>query len=146
MNCMIDLPTPGGNTAMSDSVTGPVGHERVMAVRVEATGIVRLTWAQGLQITEHLARDAMALVDEINADVERPLLVDMTGTATLTRPARVTFTRKCSAVRIALLGRSPVDRVIANFALGVSAVPVPTRFFTSEPSAVAWLCDGDART
>jgi hypothetical protein len=32
--------------------------------------------------------------------------------------------------------------VIANFALGVSAVPVPTRFFTSEPAALAWLRDG----
>ncbi len=146
MNRVIDLPTPGGNTAMSDSVTGPAGHDQVIAVRIDTMGIVRLTWASGLQITEQLARDAMSLVDEINVDAERPLLVDMTGTARLTRPARVTFTRKCSAARIALLGRSPVDRVIANFALGVSAVPVPTRFFTSEPSAVAWLCDGDART
>jgi len=101
-------------------------------------------WAECLRITEHLARDAMVVVDEINPGTDRPLLVDMTGTTTLTRSARMMFTRKCSAARIALLGRSPVDRVIANFALGVSPVPVPTRFFTSEPLAVAWLCDGDA--
>jgi len=29
--------------------------------------------------------------------------------------------------------------VIANFALGVSAVPVPTRFFTSRAAAEEWL-------
>jgi len=109
-------------------------------------GIVRLTWAEGLRITEQLAQEAMALVDEANADRERPLLVDMTGTAELTRDARMTYMRRCSASRIALLGRSPVDRVIANFAMGVSSVPVPTRFFTSEAAAVAWLRDGDTST
>ena len=131
---------------MSDSVSGSAGNDRVMAVRLDASGVVRLTWAPALHITEQLARDAMALVDEINSGTSRPLLVDMTGTAKLDRSARMTFTRKCSAARIALLGRSPVDRVIANFALGVSPVPVPTRFFTAEPLAMAWLCDGDAAT
>jgi hypothetical protein len=116
--------------------------DRVLAVRVDPRGFVRLTWDRDLRITGELARAAMALVDATNADRERPLLVDMTGTAALTREARMTFSRRCSASRIALLGRSPVDRVIANFALGVSAVPVPTRFFTSEALAIAWLTDG----
>jgi hypothetical protein len=114
----------------------------VMAVKVDARGVVRLTWQRGLRITEELAQEAMALVDVTNADRERPLLVVMTGTAELTRGARMTFSRRCSASRIALLGSSPVDRVIANFALGVSAVPVPTRFFTSEARATAWLGNG----
>lgn len=131
---------------MFDVASGSTEPHLVMAVRVDPMGIVWLTWAEGLQITEQLARDAMALVDETNADRERPLLVDMTGTATLTRDARIAFTRRCSASRIALLGRSPVDRVIANFAMGTSSVPVPTRFFTSEPAAVAWLRDGDTDT
>ena len=131
---------------MSDVANGVGVPEPVMNVAVDDLGIVRLTWARGLKITEQLANDALALVDRVNAGTERPLLVDMTGTATLTRPARVTFTRRCSASMIALLGRSPVDRVIANFALGVSPVPVPTRFFTSEAGAVAWLCHGDAQT
>ncbi|WP_379624461.1 hypothetical protein [Pseudonocardia sp. GCM10023141] len=113
-----------------------------MTVHVDPTGIVRLEWARGLRITGELARAAMELVDETNTGRQRPLLVDMTGTAALTREARTTFSRRCSASRIALLGRSPVDRVIANFALGVSAVPVPTRFFTSEALATAWLING----
>lgn len=128
---------------MSEAVNDPPEPDRLMAVRLDPLGIVRLTWSPGLQITDTLARRAMELVDLINTDRERPLLVDMTGTAALTRGARMTFTRRCSASRIALLGRSPVDRVIANFALGVSSTPVPTRFFTSELAAVAWLRDGD---
>jgi hypothetical protein len=118
----------------------------VISVRVDSDGIVRLTWAAGLRITDALAREAMAMVDDLNGDQQRPLLVDMTGTATLTREARVAFTDKCSASIIALVGRSAVDRVIANFALGVSAPVAPTRFFTSDSAAVAWLCHGDTRT
>jgi hypothetical protein len=128
------------STPLSDRVPA------VPSVRVDVRGFVRLSWVQGLRITGDMARAAMALVDATNAGRERPLLVDMTGTAALTREARMTFSRRCSASRIALLGSSPVDRVIANFALGVSAVPVPTRFFTSELLAVAWLTDGAVRT
>jgi hypothetical protein len=32
-----------------------------------------------------------------------------------------------------------VDRVIANFILGINKLPCPTRFFTSEPDALGWL-------
>jgi hypothetical protein len=128
------------STPLSDRVLA------VLAVRVDPRGFVRLSWDRDLRITGEMAQAAMALVDATNAGRERPLLVDMTGTAALTRAARMTFTRRCSASRIALLGRSPVDRVIANFALGVSAVPVPTRFFTSEPLAIAWLTDGAVGT
>lgn len=128
---------------MLDAVTGREDPRPVMAVAVDDRGVVRLTWATGLHITEHHATAAMQLVDRVNDGTERPLLVDMAGTASLARPARMVFGRRCSASRIALLGKSPVDRVIANFALGVSAVPVPTRFFTSEPLAMAWLCRDD---
>src|SRR3954462_3080727 len=111
------------STPLSDRI--PV----VPAVGVDLRGFVRLSWDRNLRITGEMARAAMALVDATNAGRERPLLVDMTGTAPLTRAARMIFSRRSSACRIALLGSSPVDRVIANFALGVSAVPVPTRFF-----------------
>jgi hypothetical protein len=127
-------------------VTSSAERDHAISLRVDPDGIVRLSWAEGLRITGPLARDAVGMVDELNAGSERPLLVDMTGTATLTREARMAFTEKCSASMIALLGRSAVDGVIANFALGVSAPPVPTRFFTSDPAALAWLRHGDTRT
>jgi hypothetical protein len=125
-------------------VADPDEHDDVVQVRVEDLGFVRLTWRTGLRITGALAERAMGLVDQTNGSLERPLLVDMTATAQLRRDARMTFARRCSASRIALLGRSEVDRVIANFAVGVTSTPVPTRFFTSEAAAVAWLCGADA--
>ncbi|WP_427174702.1 hypothetical protein [Arthrobacter sp. 92] len=41
--------------------------------------------------------------------------------------------------RVALLGASPVDRVIVNFFVGERTPPRPTRFFTSREDALAWL-------
>jgi hypothetical protein len=101
--------------------------------------VVRLTWRTGLRIDGALAEHAMSLVDDLNGTRRRPLLVDMTGTAQLTRDARLVFGRRCSASRIALTGRSEVDRVIANFFLSVGRAPVPTRFVTSESAAIERL-------
>ncbi len=116
-----------------------------MTVSLLSDGLVRLRWTAGLTVTGELARDAVAAVDQVCAGQPRPMLVDMAATAAVTREARVVFGQKSSASAIALLGKSAVDRVIANFVLGVSAVPVPTRFFTSEPAAVVWLQQaGDA--
>lgn len=108
---------------------------------IEPYGIVRLSWTAGTRITARLAVGAMAAVDELNSDRRRPLLVEMNSAGTPTREARVHFGRPCTASRIALLGKSPVDRMHASFTPHLDAVgfPVPTRFFTSEPSAMAWL-------
>jgi hypothetical protein len=112
-----------------------------MTVDLDPTGFVRLWWAPGVTITGDLAREAVAALDRVCAGQRRPMLVDMTATGQLTRAARVVFAQESAASAIALLGKSAVDRVIANFALGVSPVPVPTRFFTSESVALTWLRD-----
>jgi hypothetical protein len=68
-----------------------------------------------------------------------PLLIDMATTESVTRGARAVFAKRCDASAIALLGSSAVDRVLANFFLGVNSAPVPTRFFTNGDEAVSWL-------
>lgn len=110
-----------------------------MALVAEADGLVRLVWRPGVAITGELAEIAMSRVDELNGATENPMLVVMRGTGSLSRDARMVFGRRCSASRIALLGGSAVDRVMANFALGVRSQPVPTRFFTDEDLALTWL-------
>ena len=110
-----------------------------MSFEMDAAGFVRLSWAPGSTVTGELAREAITRLAVFSDGRRLPMLVNMTSTKALTRPARVVFTEETTATRIALLGRSPVDRVIANFALGVSGVPVPTRFFTDEDLAIAWL-------
>ncbi|MBG6183648.1 hypothetical protein IWX65_001610 [Arthrobacter sp. CAN_A214] len=110
-------------------------------LELRADGIVHLTWIRGVRIEEQDARAAMKAVDALCQDDSHPMLVDMETTEAVSRSARSVFSIPCAASRIALLGKSPVDRLLANFFLGVHTPPCPTRFFTSRADATAWLLD-----
>ncbi len=103
------------------------------------SGVLLLRWPCGVQITGEAARRAFDDVNRLSGGTRRPMLVDMATTKSVARDARSVFGEPSAASRIALLGRSPVDRVIANFTLGVSKVPCPTKFFTDRGLAMAYL-------
>lgn len=109
---------------------------------LEPAGLLRLTWPRGASISESDAEAAMRQVNILCGEDRHPMLVDMATTADVSRGARSVFARPCQASRIALLGQSPVDRVIANFFLGIYKPPCPTRFFTAEREALEWLLAG----
>jgi hypothetical protein len=115
------------------------GENGLFDLVLESGGLLRLTWARGASITEADAEAAMAKVNALSGRSRPPMLVDMATTSDVSRGARAVWGRPCQASRIALLGTSPVDRVLANFFLGIHKVPCPTKFFTSEPDALAWL-------
>ncbi|MCO1660098.1 STAS/SEC14 domain-containing protein [Pseudonocardia humida] len=121
-------------------------REETVTLHLEQGGYVRCDWRRGTRITGELARGAIKRLDELNDGIKRPLLVDMRGTASLTREGRQAFAEEYSASKVALLGESPVDRVIANFTLSVIVMSIPTRYFTSESAALAWLSGDDTRT
>lgn len=108
-------------------------------VQLRADGIIHLIWNPSVHIEAHDARAAMAAVNKVASGLEYPMLVDMATTESVARQARSVFSIPCAANRIALLGSSPVDRVLANFFLGVHIPPCPTRFFTSRAEAMEWL-------
>lgn len=125
----------GGDMIVApDSVDGGKG-----SVKLLADGYIHLQWLPGISIEVEDARAAMAKVNEACQGVPHPMLVDMAAVASVSREARSIWSIPCSASRIALLGRSPVDRVLANFFLGVHIPPCPTRFFTSRNDAMEWL-------
>ena len=108
-------------------------------VELRTDGIIHLVWEPRVRIEVHDARAAMAAVNKIAGDASYPMLVDMATTEAVTIEARSVFSIPCAANRIALLGSSPVDRIIANFFLGVHNPPCPTRFFTSRDESMKWL-------
>jgi hypothetical protein len=120
--------------------TDPTNEYESLTINDE--GLLILVWPRGVKITGPTARRAFDEVNRLCGAVRRPMLVDMATTASVAREARAVFGEPCAASRIALLGRSPVDRVIANFTLGVSRVPCPTRFFTDRAQALAFLREG----
>ncbi|WP_458114316.1 STAS/SEC14 domain-containing protein [Arthrobacter sp. R1-13] len=108
-------------------------------VELKADGVIHLIWKPRVNIEAVDAQAAMAAVNEVAKESEYPMLVDMATTESVHRQARAVFSIACAASRIALLGTSPVDRVLANFFLGVHIPPCPTRFFTSRNDAMVWL-------
>lgn len=107
-------------------------------------GIIHLVWNSKVKIEAVDATAAMAAVNALADGNEYPLLVDMTTTASLSRQARTVFSLPCAASRIALLGRSPVDRILANWSMGIQKLPCPTLFFNSPAEATKWLLDEHA--
>jgi hypothetical protein len=108
-------------------------------VELRADGVIHLIWEPRVRIEIEDAQAAMAAVNLLAGDNTYPMLVDMATTENVSRDARSVFSIPCAANRIALLGASPVDRIIANFFLGVHIPPCPTRFFTSRDESMKWL-------
>lgn len=114
-------------------------------VQLESDGIIHLIWNPRVHIEVEDAQAAMDAVNTVASGSEYPMLVDMATTEAVSREARSIFSIPCAASRIALLGSSPVDRVLANFFLNVHIPPCPTRFFTSREAAIAWLHKEDRK-
>jgi hypothetical protein len=106
-------------------------------------GILHLRWDTACTITAGDAHAVLHLTDTLVGTESHPLLVDMETTKTVTREARQIFVAPSTNSRVALLGSSPVDRMIANFFFGFNRPPIPTQFFTSREQAVAWLQSED---
>lgn len=127
-------------------MTSQPAEEAKADLALDEQGVVQLKWPQGASITASDAVAAMRNVNDLCGARRHPMLVDMATTAQVSRGARAVFGRPCQASRIALLGASPVDRVLANFILGINKLPCPTRFFTSRDDAMAWLLKEPAAT
>jgi hypothetical protein len=115
-------------------------------VDLEDGRYIHLAWNRSVRIEAEDAHFAMEAVNAVADGSEYPMLVDMATTESVSRQARAVFSIPCAASRIALLGASPVDRVLANFFISLHVPPCPTRFFTSRDDAMAWLLEEPART
>lgn len=111
-------------------------------VSLDAEGIFRARSKPKAEITLEHAQDIIRQIAKVNAGARRPILVDLTGARSISRDARQYFagpeTAKVESAA-ALLVHSPLSRVLGNFFMGMNKALTPTRLFTSEPEALAWL-------
>jgi len=103
-------------------------------------GFLRLRWKRGTYIGIDVATAALAAITTLSQGARLPMLVEIQG-VTHSAAARKLFPDPSSISRMALLGSSPVDRVIAMFRLPLSPAEFPIRYFTSEDKAIAWLLE-----
>lgn len=110
-------------------------------VRVEdaGDGILRITLRPGGRIT---AEDG-ALVRErylaLTGGTGATVLLQVIGVESVDRDAVRFLSEAVTITAFAILGRTPVDRVIAHGRHGLPAPQCPTRYFSDEQEALGWL-------
>ena len=101
-----------------------------------SAGIIESVWRPGSFVDVAEARDAMLAVERISGGTPMPMLSLMTDVE-FSAAARYEFAQSKGVLAIAVLGSSPVDRVMAA---GTSRyTDYPHEFFTSKDAALTWL-------
>lgn len=116
-----------------------ISETAMPAVGIAAEGHLFLVLPPGEVVTGTMALAAAEEVSGLAGARKMPVLLVLTGVEAITRAARDVFSNAGSLAAVAVLGVSPVDRVIANFLLGGSTQPCPTRYFSDEQDALDWL-------
>jgi hypothetical protein len=119
--------------AETAGVAAPIG------VRALESGIVQVTLPPNEEIAGAEARVAGAAVRAIANGRRVPVMLVLTGVVGVSVEARQVYVSSIAASAFALVGESPVDRVIAHYLLRSKTEAIPAQFFTSEAQAVEWL-------
>ena len=131
---------------MANQVENQVVETRVMRLWQTPNGIVRvkLTIPPGEKMTLDDAKEFLDACLELGGGQKIVALYDLRDNKSFTsdRETRAYVAGEsgeqvCKAV--ALLIGSPVSRMVGNFYLRISKPIYPTRLFTSEEEALAWL-------
>ncbi|MGP4032994.1 DUF7793 family protein [Pseudarthrobacter sp. 1C304] len=110
-----------------------------IGVRLRDGGIIEVTLPANQEIEGPVARAAGAAVRELADGRRMPVLLIITGVVGVSVEARQVYASSIAASAFALVGESPVDRVIAHYLLRSKTETIPAQFFTSEAEAVDWL-------
>jgi hypothetical protein len=112
---------------------------RAIGVRMRDGGIIEVLLPPNQEIEGPEARIAGDAVRALAAGRRMPVLLVITGVVGVSVEARQVYTGSIAATAFALVGESPVDRVIAHYLLRSRSETIPAQFFSSESAAVQWL-------
>ena len=125
---------PGAAPAEATAPAGvPIG------VRMRDGGIIEVALPANEEIAGPEARVAGAAVRALAKGRRVPVLLVITGVVGISAEARHVYSTSIAASAFALVGESPVDRVIAHYLLRSRTETIPAQFFLSEAEAVDWL-------
>ncbi len=133
---------PAPPAIMSEPPPPDALETRTAWIWLGGDGIVRELDRPGSAQTLVDAQENVAANAQAALGRRRPLLVDMSAIESISREARVYYAGAEAATvlsAVALLVRSPLSRAIGNFFLGLNRPAVPTRLFSAEAEALAWL-------
>lgn len=67
------------------------------------------------------------------------ILLEITGVESVSRDAVAVYSEASTVTAFALLGQSPVDRIIAHSRRGLTVPNCPVQYFEDEQQALGWL-------
>lgn len=110
-----------------------------IGVRMLDGGIIKVTLPPNEEIAGPEARAAGTTIRALADGRRMPVLLVITGVVGVSVEARQVYATSIAASAFALVGESPVDRVIAHYLLRSKTETIPAQFFTSEAEAAEWL-------
>lgn len=110
-----------------------------IGVRMLDGRIIEVALPANQEIEGPEARVAGATVRAMADGRRMPVLLVITGVVGVSVEARQVYAGSIAASAFALVGESPVDRVIAHYLLRSKTETIPAQFFTSEAEAIDWL-------
>jgi len=123
--------------AVLSQLTAPAGAP--ISVRMREGGIIEVVLPANEEIAGPEARLAGVMVRALASGRRMPVLLVITGVVGVSVEARHVYATSIAASAFALVGESPVDRVIAHYLLRSKTETIPAQFFTSEAEAIEWL-------
>lgn len=118
----------------------------VATVQAEADGTVVLVFAEGCRLDAANTAPVVQAHIAAAAEQKRPTLADVRGMRSATREARELAAGPGVAAitsRMAVIVGNPLTRTLGNFFMVVTSPKYPTRLFTDEAPARAWLRAGE---
>ena len=128
----LGLAEPGASPA-------DVPAEPVIDVRQIEGGIIEIVLPPNREIGGPEARAAGATVRKLADGRRVPVVLVISGVVGVSAEARQVYTGSIAASAFALVGESPVDRVIAHYLLRSKSETIPAEFFISRTEALEWL-------
>lgn len=110
-----------------------------VTVEVANEDFLHVRWIPGSVVTKTDAEALKSRAAELSSGRTLPMLVEMSSMKWIDRCATEIFSAPWPIARMALVGASPVDEVIASFYTSRHNHACPTRFFTSIDDAMTWL-------
>lgn len=105
-------------------------------------GIIRTAAKPGVDIILPYAIENSLVVNELCRGRKHPLLIDLKHLQSITPEARAYFSardRETDICAFAFLIHSNFQRMVGNIFIQFNRPPIPTRLFTNEEEARAWL-------
>ena len=126
----------------SDEEPRPAIETPTTVISVRDDGIVLVTLKQNAEVTLEAAKEDHVATMKLVGGHDFLILVDARPARGITREARQYYAdpevRKHTIAQ-AILIDSGVSKVLGNFYLAVNKPPFPTKLFTTEQAAIAWL-------